>query len=212
MNGLNLEVIRRAAGMSQKDFMAILLRGNERARDEKRSDVMLMGLKPAVGAVTIQPQYVGGVAISPYYPGSGRVGAPAVMSQGALPGQQAVNYTPQAFNAADTTWFGFGATSIPALSTGTNVTVLPPRPIVPQQMYCPSTVQGLLISQVSIAGTNIFDGVAGVPIELLSEVSNVPQIAWPTLDPSNGVTFVLLNPTAGALTFSGAIYGTQVRQ
>jgi hypothetical protein len=79
-------------------------------------------------------------------------------------------------------------------------------------MGCPSTTIGLLITQINISGTNLLSNSLGIPIELFSEVSTFPQILWPTLDTATGVQFVVANPTANALVFSGAFYGTQVRR
>ncbi len=207
---LNLEVMARAAKMNPQKLLALLaLSGARRAVEiDERPDVMLQGKTPAVGSTSVMPRYVGATSVTPYYPG-GRVGAPAVMEQ-AL-GQAPVNYSPQAYNAGDVTFFGFGATSIPALSTGTTFNVKPPRPHTPQQMIIKSTVQGLLIVAISIAGTNILNGQSGVPVEIFSEVSTAPQILYPTIDPSTGVDFTVANPTNGALVFAGAFYGTQVR-
>lgn len=207
MKALNLEIVRMASGMTPRQWaslMALPLAAAERA---ERPDVMLQGRVPAVGAVTVNPRFVGDTRVYPRYPG--RVGAPAEMVS--APATSPVKYSEETYNAGDVSWFGLGATSIPALSTGTKVEVKPPRPFTPQQLYCPSTVQGLLVTSVSIQGTNIFCGEDGVPIELLSEVSNVPMIDWPTVQPSSGIVFTIANPTANPLVFSGALYGTQVR-
>lgn len=205
---LNAEIIRKHCGLSPAGFAALI--APFLATGEELPDAMLQGLTPAVGASNVYPQYVGAVSVQPMYPGRGRVGAPAEMLA-AGPGQAPVQYNEQLYNAGDVTWFGLGSTSILAGAQGQTVTVRPKRPFTPQQLYCPSNVQGLLITQVSIGGTNIFAGTDGVPIELLSEVSNVPMILWPSIDPSTGVEFTIANPTAGALVFRGALYGTQVR-
>lgn len=168
---------------------------------------------PFVGdAVHVVPQYPGRIGVpSPqaYYPG---VGLPAVAAQSADPNGAAVQYSQMQYVAGDVTYLGFGTTSIPAGSVGTAVDVSTNRPFTPQKMGCPSTVLGLLITQVNVSGTNILSNAQGVPIELLSEVSTFPQVLWPSLDTATGVQFVVANPTAGALNFTGAFYGTQVRR
>jgi hypothetical protein len=158
-----------------------------------------------VGDVDVRPRYVGDVSVEPRYVGApveqvpGRTGAP-------------VQYSEAAYVAGNVTWFGLGITSILANATGQVVSVKPLRPITPQKIFCPSTNQGLLLSQASIGGTNIFANQAGVPIELFSEVSTAPQIEWPTIDTSVGIDFTLINPTAAAINFTGALYGTAVRR
>jgi hypothetical protein len=154
--------------------------------------------------VNVMPRYVGSPNVSPYY-----VGAPA---EAVAASGQAVQYSPPQYVAGDVTYLGFAATSIPGGSVGTPVNVTTQRPFTPQKMGCPSTVLGLLITQINISGTNLLANSLGIPIELFSEVSTFPQILWPTLDTATGVQFVVANPTGGALVFSGAFYGTQVRR
>jgi hypothetical protein len=176
------------------------------------ADAMLQG---RVGdLVAIQPQYpaggragVGVPGMQPYYPG---VGIP-VEAMGAAPVQAPVQYSDPQYVAGDVTYLGFNATSVGAGDTET-VTVSTQRPFKPQKMGCPSTTIGLLITQVTISGTNILSNALGIPVELFSEVSTFPQINWPTLDTATGVDFTVRNPTAGDLTFSGAFYGTQLRR
>jgi hypothetical protein len=167
--------------------------------------------RPGVGdLVNVAPVYpgqrVGSPAVNPFY-----VGAPAVAT-GPDPSGATVQYSPPQYVAGDVTYLGFAATSIPAGSVGTPVPVSTNRPFTPQKMGCPSTVLGLLITQINISGTNLLANSLGIPIELFSEVSTFPQILWPTLDTATGVEFVVANPTAGALIYSGAFYGTQVRR
>jgi hypothetical protein len=172
-----------------------------------------VGSWPGYGAgvgdlVNVQPVYPGQVGspnVQPYY-----VGAPAIAE--AAPASRDVRYSAPQYVAGDVTYLGFGATSIPAGSLGTTVSVQTQRPFTPQKMGCPSTVIGLLITQVNISGTNLLANSLGIPIELFSEVSFFPQILWPTLDTAVGVDFIVANPTLAALTFSGAFYGTQVRR
>jgi len=167
------------------------------------------GGHPSAGdMVHVQPYYPGRAGdpqVRPYY-----VGVPAAEAAG--PSGNTVQYGPPTYVAGDVTYLGFGATSIPAASIGTPVDVSTNRPFTPQKMGCPSTVLGLLITQINISGTNLLANSLGVPVELLSEVSTFPQVLWPTLDTATGVQFVVANPTGGALVFSGAFYGTQVRR
>jgi hypothetical protein len=169
------------------------------------------GQHPSAGdMVAVAPYYPGGRAagpqVNPYY-----VGLPAVAA-GQDPSGSNISYGAPQYVAGDVTYLGFGATSIPAGSIGTPVDVSTNRPFTPQKMGCPSTVLGLLITQINISGTNLLANSLGVPVELLSEVSTFPQVLWPTLDTATGVQFVVANPTGGALVFSGAFYGTQVRR
>lgn len=159
----------------------------------------------SVGApMRVSPQYVGGVAVNPRY-----VGAPAQMVQSL--GEQPVDYSPNSYHAGNLSFFGFGINVIPAGSTGTTVELNPVRPIHPQKLFCPSTVIGLQINSVSIGGTNMFAGANGLPIEIFSEVSTSKPLDWVTLDPAVGIVFVISNPTAVPLNFTGGIYGTSVR-
>lgn len=123
-----------------------------------------------------------------------------------------VTYSDTEYVSGDVTWFGFGITSILAGAAGQIVSIKPLRPITPQKIFAPSTNQGLLLGQASVGGTNIFANQAGVPIELFSEVSTAPQIRWPTIDTAVGIDFTLINPTAGAIPFTGAMYGTALRR
>lgn len=170
------------------------------------ADSMLRG---SVGDLTdVRPQYPGRVGtpgIAPQY-----VGMPVEAVQGTT--QAPVQYSDPQYVAGDVTYLGFNATSVAAGATGVTVTVSTQRPFKPQKMGNPSTTIGLLINQVNISGTNLLSNSLGVPIELFSEVSTFPQINWPTLDTATGVDFVISNPTGGALIFSGAFYGTQLRR
>jgi hypothetical protein len=153
-------------------------------------------------------QRVGSPNVQPFYPG---VGAPAEQIS-APPAANGLQYSQPVYPAGDVTYLGFGATTIPAGSVGTAVNVSTNRPFTPQKMGCPSTVIGLLITQVNVSGTNILANALGAPIELLSEVSTFPQVLWPSLDTATGVQFVVANPTVGDLIFSGAFYGPQLRR
>lgn len=161
--------------------------------------------------VNVMPYYpgqqrVGSPAVAPYY-----VGAPAVAVQQA-PAAQQIDYSQPQYVAGDVTYLGFGATPVAAAATNVPVNVSTDRPFTPQKMGCPSTIIGLLINQVNVSGTNLLANTLGFPVELLSEVSTFPQVLWPSLDTATGVTFLVSNPTGGALSFQGAFYGTQVRR
>lgn len=166
---------------------------------------MLQNSRGSVGDPNIHPSYIGDPNVHPQY-----IGAPiAQQAQGAM---GPITYDETAYVAGDVTWFGFGITSILANAQGQVVSIKPLRPITPQKIFAPSTNQGLLLGQASVGGTNIFANQAGVPIELFSEVSTAPQIRWPTIDTSVGIDFTLINPTAAAIPFTGAMYGTALRR
>lgn len=157
----------------------------------------------SVGDPNIQPRYVGDPNIAPRY-----VGAPLQRVDAA---GNPIQYSEQAYLAGNVTWFGLGATVI-----GAGLTVVvdkkPLRPMTPQSFRMPSTTQGLLVSQISVAGTNIFAGQEGTPQEFFSEVSTAPQLEFPTIDTSTGVQITLINPTGAAITFTGGFYGTALRR
>lgn len=203
--------------------MLALVKASE-ARQE-RSQV-LVPPRPAlraVGSVAVQPTYfqrgsvgapyeqygypgaVGDVAVAPQW-----VGAPAALEQGPL--QRPVAYSQPQYYAGDVTLFGCGATQIAANSPGSVIgPIRPTRPFKPQGLRFPSNVQNLMLLSVSIAGTNIFASELGVPVELLSEVSTLQQIDWPTLDPAVGVSFGIANLEAFPQWAKPTFYGTQVR-
>lgn len=173
--------------------------------NQQCGDAVLAGYSGSVGApLQVQPQYVGAPAVQPQY-----VGAPVQMVQ-SLPAQ-AVDYSPQNYVGGNLSFFGFGATLIPAGATGVIVALKPVRPIHPQKLFCPSTVIDLLIDSASIGGTNLFAGSAGVPIETFSEVSTSKPLDWITIDPAVGIVFTISNPTAVDKLFKGGIYGTSIR-
>ena len=122
-----------------------------------------------------------------------------------------VKYSDQEYLAGNVTWFGLGSTAI-AANTVFVVDKKPLRPMTPQSFRMPSTTQGLLVSQISVAGTNIFAGQEGTPQEFFSEVSTAPQLEFPTIDTSTGVQITIINLTAGLLKFTGGFYGTALRR
>ena len=165
----------------------------------------MLNSRGSVGDPNIHPQYIGDPNIHPQY-----IGAPIQEAQQGQVGP--ITYSQPEYVSGDVTWFGFGITSILANAVGQVVSIKPLRPITPQKIFAPSTNQGLLLGQASVGGTNIFANQAGVPIELFSEVSTAPQIRWPTIDTAVGIDFTLINPTAAAIPFTGAMYGTALRR
>ncbi len=164
-------------------------------------------MQPGVGAALdvqrMQPGHAGGMY------GPGGVGLPAAPGQIANP---QVDYNPAAYNRGGLSWLGFGRTEVLDGAVNQEIEIDTERPFTPQLCYNPSTVFGLLVNAITLEGTNLFSNTAGVPIELFSEVSNAPQIQWPTLDPSTGLKFVVSNPSGGDLFFSGGFWGTQIRR
>lgn len=168
----------------------------------------MLGHVGAVGATTVQARYPGGVGaaqVQAHYPGVG-IPAEAVPS----PGPQTMRYSPTRYNAGEVTYMGLGTTTVPANST-TEIEVRPNRPFTPQAWYMPSNIQELEITQVSVGGVGLLAGEAGLPCELYSEISKMPQILWPSLDPAVGIKFRVRNPTAQPRDFKGGLYGSSVR-
>lgn len=165
----------------------------------------LLQAQGGVGALDVQAQQIG----SALNVQRQQIGLPAAAGQ-VNAGQ--VQYSQAAYDQGGLSWLGFGQTVIAAGATNIVVPITTQRPFTPQLVYHPSTVIGLLINQVQLEGTNLFANVLGIPIELWSEVSNAPQIQWPTLDTSTGIQFVVSNPTGAPLNFSGGFWGTQVRR
>jgi len=161
----------------------------------------------SVGDPRVLPYYTGDPRVLPYY-----TGAPIAQVESAQGVQRPINYAPMDYVAGDVTWFGIGRTVIATGGARQTIDKKPQRPMAPQSFRSPSTVQGLLLHEISIAGTNIFNASEGVPIEFFSEVSTAPQIVFPTIETSTGVQFVVSNPTAGDLVFSGAFFGAAVRR
>lgn len=169
----------------------------------------LLGMGGTVGDPSIAPFYpgrVGDVSVAARY-----VGLPVQYDQGPPPAPP-VQLGQQQYVSAEVTWFGLGSTNIAASSSGQNVSVKPLRPFTPQRQYHPSTIQDLLVLAASIGGTNIYSNMSGVPVELFSEVSTAPQIAWPTVDTSVGIDFSVANLQAVIQPFRGALYGTAARR
>ena len=174
----------------------------------------LLGPQGGVGApLMVQPQMIGAALnVQPQFMRPNAIGAPVLYEQAQQSFGRPVQVSPEAYVDGGLTYLGFGATTIAAGVVQQNVLISTQRPFTPQHLRLPSTVIGLLINAVLLEGTNLYANQAGVPIELFSEVATAPQMPWPTLDTSTGIVFVVSNPTAGDLIFSGAFYGTQVRR
>ena len=174
----------------------------------------LLGPAGAVGApLVVQPQMVGAaLSVQPQFMRPNSVGAPVQYDATTQGFARPVQVSPEAYVDGGLTYLGFGATTVLAGAVQQNIPIATQRPFTPQHLRLPSTVIGLLINAVLLEGTNLYANQLGVPIELFSEVATAPQMPWPTLDTSTGIVFVVSNPTAGNLVFSGAFYGTQVRR
>jgi hypothetical protein len=125
-----------------------------------------------------------------------------------------VEYSPDVYTSGGNSLFGLGQRTILAGATQQSELFRPIRPFNPMAFRMPSTVIGLLVVQIDIQGVLYFanSNDAGVPVELLSEVSTMKDLGLDTIDPASGVTITLANPTAGDLVFSGSFWGTQVRR
>jgi hypothetical protein len=132
--------------------------------------------------------------------------------QSDAPNDTIVSYTGAAYKSGGLTYCGFGRTIVPAGATNLAIQINVRRPFLPQLAYMPSTIFGLSIDDFQVEGQGLFANALtqGVANELLSEVSNLPQIQWITLDPSTGGAFIVSNPTANPLVFSGAFWGTNL--
>jgi hypothetical protein len=158
-----------------------------------------------VGTVSIQPQQVGSVSIQPQ-----QIGMPAAAANGGQ--QRIVSYNQASYNAGGLTLCQLPKVTIPDGTTMMAIHLNVRRPFLPQSLYMPSTVYGLDINDFEVEGLGLFAGAkgTGVPNELLSEVSNLEQIQWPTINPDTGADFIVSNNSGGPLVFSGAFWGTNV--
>lgn len=169
----------------------------------------------AVGSVAIAPQQMGvgnPYAIMPQQPYYQGVSGPPAQQVPNL-GQAPVDYSVAPYGNGGLTYMGFGLTSVAAGATA-NIHIDVRRPFLPQLLYMPSTVIGLQLIDFQVEGNGLFANPPdqGIPCELVSEVSNIQQIQWMTLNPDTGGTFIIYNPTANALNFSGAFWGTNIQR
>ena len=89
---------------------------------------------------------------------------------------------------------------------------VPERPFQPLQFMAVSWVQDLLIVQISMNNKNFMshDSESGMPITLLSEVSQAMGINWATINTSNGVTTQVANTDTSDHQFLAAFSGIQL--
>jgi hypothetical protein len=141
------------------------------------------------------------------------VGAPARQVDN-IP-ENPVDYTDTKYSNAEQSVFGLGfgaANLVPAGNLAFQILFQPERPINPSRFVMPSTVFGGFIVQIRIGGSDVLPAQLGIPWEFFSEVSTAPDIEWWTINTTPGVTFTVANPTGAALLFTGAFYGTALRQ
>jgi len=163
--------------------------------------------QPGVGNVAIMPQQVGAVQVWPQ-----QVGIPQAQMVPQGQQQPPVQYAQTGYKAGGLTLCGFPRVNVPAGTTNASVQINVRRPFLPQLLYMPSTFFGLQLVDFDVEGTGLFASVTtqSVPNELVSEVSNMPQIQWPTLEPATGGAFIVSNPTGADIIFSGCFWGTNL--
>lgn len=88
----------------------------------------------------------------------------------------------------------------------------PQRPFIPLQFIAVSYEDDLLIQQISINNTNYMahDQKSGLPVSLLSEVSQAMGILWKKISVSSGVVSSVHNPTGAAIPFLAGFAGIQL--
>jgi len=100
---------------------------------------------------------------------------------------------------------GLGATSIGAGATAI-ISANPQLPFRVDRLVTPST--GLLIDNLAVGTVSQFVAAGSVPVEVFSPDAVDVNLKGDTAVPGVSVQITVSNPTAGALTFSGAIIGT----
>ena len=100
---------------------------------------------------------------------------------------------------------GLGATSIAAGATAI-ISANPQLPFRVDRLVTPST--GLLIENLAVGTVSQFVAAGAVPTEVFAPDAFDVQLKGDTAVPGVSVQITVSNPTAGALTFSGAIIGT----
>lgn len=134
--------------------------------------------------------------------------------------EDAVAYSGTEYVAAEQSVYGIGfgvddlgrSLVVPAGNLAYELLFKPDRPINPSRFVMPSTIIGGFIIGVKIGGTDILPATNGIPWEFFSEVSTAPNIEWLTINTTPGVKFLVANPTAAPLLFTGAFYGTALRE
>lgn len=99
---------------------------------------------------------------------------------------------------------GIGSTSI-ATVTSAVVTVTPQLPFRLERFISPST--GLLITDIKVGTNSQFVGSGSIPIEVFAANSVGVSLKGDTAVPGVDIALGLSNPTAGALTATGAYIG-----
>ncbi len=209
LSGINL-IDRLNSGMQIENGVG------EAHLDPDQFAEMLLSPEGGIGNM-VAPHYmppgtgVGGV--SPYYPGQvPGVGLPIEQTAVPMAGGVPVEVSPTQYVAANVSYMGLGDTLLTPLVSNFDITLRPLRPIRPQKIGFPSNVQDILINQITIGGTTVFANNDGIPIEMLSEVSIFPQIAYPTIDPATGVVFQVTNLLNVNQQLRGMVYGTVARR
>jgi len=100
---------------------------------------------------------------------------------------------------------GLGATSIGAGATAI-ISANPQLPFRVNRLVTPST--GLLIDNLAVGTVSQFVAAGAVPTEVFAPGAFGVGLKGDTAVPGVSVQITVSNPTAGALTFSGAIIGT----
>lgn len=168
-----------------------------------------------VGAPSVRPNWpgVGSPSVRPRY--LRRVGAPAVK----VPAQADANpvlYSDPEYASGEVTYLPFVGTVIGIAGSATaeqTIQVNTKRPFVPQDLRFPSTLEGLVLNEAQIQGTNMLANSAGMPFELLSEVTTIGPIDWITIDPASGAELLVENiGTVANQIPRGAFWGTALRR
>ena len=100
---------------------------------------------------------------------------------------------------------GLGATSIGAGATAV-IQANPQLPFQVNRLVTPST--GLLIDNLQVGTASQFVAAGAVPVEVFRPDAVDVDLKGDTAVPGVAVQITISNPTAGALTFSGAIIGS----
>lgn len=159
---------------------------------------------PGVGSPSIVPRYLR------------RVGSPAV-KVAAGQDEQATLYSDPEYSAGEVTYLPFrslvaiDAAGVPGAKM--TLEVKTKRPFQPQDLRFPSTLEGLVLLEAQIQGTNMLANSEGLAFELLSEVTTIGPIDWITIDPASGAQLFIENIGAeeGQIP-RGTFWGTALRR
>jgi hypothetical protein len=125
--------------------------------------------------------------------------------------EEDIEYSPQVYRNGDVSLLGFVGDAIAPGDLG-EVQISTQRPFNPDDLRFPSTLEGCVLMQVLIEGTNLLANSDGVPVELLSEATTLDGFEWYTIQPATGATLVLANVGDEEFVPRGALHGTAVRQ